>query len=93
MVKISKKFDNISWDYIQKTTQKQPKIELSAAMKTLEILKFGNYNSDINETWPRYVPPEHLPYTKKMRVSMIGWVGGASKKLPKNAIKLTKSRL
>ena len=44
--------------YVQKTTQK-PKIILSAGMKTFDISKHGN-KSDINETWPRSVPPEHL---------------------------------
>ena len=50
--------------YVQKTAQKQPKIVLSAGMKTFEISKLENYKSDINETWPRYVSPEHLSYTK-----------------------------
>ena len=60
LVKISNKFDDISGVYVQKTTQKQPKIVLSAGMRTFEISKLENYKSDINETWPRYVPPEHL---------------------------------
>ena len=37
LTKIPNKFDHISGDYIQKTTQKQPKIKLSATMKTFEI--------------------------------------------------------
>ena len=60
LVKISNKFDHISVSYVQKTTQKQPKIALSAGMKTFEISKLENYKSDINETCPRYVSPEHL---------------------------------
>ena len=64
LVKISNKFDNISVTYVQKTDQKQPKIVLSAGMKTFQISKLENYKSDINETWPRYVSPEHLSYTK-----------------------------
>ena len=60
LVKTSNKFDLISVGYVQKIAQKQPKIELSANMKTFEILKLKNYKSDINETWPRYAPPEHL---------------------------------
>ena len=57
LVKISNKFDHISVGYVQKTAQKQPKIVLSAGMKTFEISKLGNYKSNINETWPRYVSP------------------------------------
>ena len=64
LVKISNKFDHISVGYVQKTAQKQPKIVLSAGMKTFEISKLENYKSDINETWPRYVSPEHLSYSK-----------------------------
>ena len=60
LVKISNKFDHISVGYIQKTAQKQPKIVLSAGMKTFEISKLKNYKSGINETWPRYVLLEHL---------------------------------
>ena len=43
LVKISNKFDHISVGYIQKTAQKQPKIVLSAGMKTFEISKLENY--------------------------------------------------
>ena len=64
LIKISNKFDHISVGCVQKTVQKQPKIVLSAGMKTFEISKLENYKSDINETWPRYVSPEHLSYTK-----------------------------
>ena len=60
LVKISNTFDYISMGYVQKTSQKQPKIVLSANMKTFEIWKLENYKSDVNETWPRYVSPEHL---------------------------------
>ena len=60
LVKMSNKFDHISVGYVQKTAEKQPKIVLSAGMKTFEILKLKNYKSDINETWPRYASPEHL---------------------------------
>ena len=63
LVKISNKFDHISVGYVQKTTQKQPKIVLSASIKTFEISKLENYISDINETWPRYASPKHLSYT------------------------------
>ena len=49
LVKISNKFDHISVGYV--TTQKQPKLVLSAGMETLEISKLENYKlSDINET-------------------------------------------
>ena len=60
LVKISNKFDNISVGHVQKTTQKQPKIVLSAGIKTFEILKLENYKSDINEIWPRYISPKRL---------------------------------
>ena len=61
LVKTSSKFDHISVGYVQKTSQKQPKIILSVGMKTFEISKVENYNlSDINETWSIFVPPEHL---------------------------------
>ena len=60
LVKISNKFDHISVGYVQKTAQKQPKIVLSAGMKTSEISKLNNNKLDINETWLRYVSPEHL---------------------------------
>ena len=60
LVKISNTFDYISVGYVQKTAQKQPKIVLSANMKTFEIWKLENYKSDVNETWLRYVSPEHL---------------------------------
>ena len=61
-------------------------------MKIFETWKFEKYNSDINKTWPRYVPPEYLHIPKNEGVN--DWVGGgASKKQSKNAIKLTKSRL
>ena len=60
LVKTSNEFDHISMGYIQKTDQKQPKIVLSAGMKTFEISKLVNCKSDINETCPRHAPPEHL---------------------------------
>ena len=50
------------------TSKKSPrstKIVLYAGMKTFEISKLQNYKSYINETWRRYVSPEHLQYTKK----------------------------
>ena len=59
-VKISNKFDHISVGYVQKTAQKQPKIVLSAGMKSFETSKLKNYKSDINESWPRYVSLEYL---------------------------------
>ena len=51
LVQISHKYDHISVGYVQKTAQKQPKIVLTAGMKTFEISKLENYKlSDINET-------------------------------------------
>ena len=78
LVKISNKFDLISVGYVQKTAQKQPKIILSAGMKTSEVSKLENYKSGINETCPRYLSPEHLQYTKTS---------------PENVMKLRESRL
>ena len=60
LVKVSNKFDQISVGYVQNTAQKQPKLVLSAGMKTCEISKLENYESEINETWPIYVPLKHL---------------------------------
>ena len=60
LAKILNKFDHISAGYIQKTTWMQPKIVFSAGMKTSEISKLEVYKSDINESWPRYISPEHI---------------------------------
>ena len=60
IVKISKEFDHISMGYVQKTDQKQPKIVLSALTKTFEISKLVNYKLNVNETCPRYAPPDQL---------------------------------
>ena len=59
-VKIPNEFDRILVGYVQKTDQKQTKIVLSAGMKTFEISILVNCKSDVNETCPRYAPPEHL---------------------------------
>ena len=59
-VKIPNEFDRILVGYVQKTDQKQSKIVLSAGMKTFEISILVNCKSDVNETCPRYAPPEHL---------------------------------
>ena len=59
-VKIPNEFDSILVGYVQKTDQKQTKIVLSAGMKTFEISILVNCKSDVNETCPRYAPPEHL---------------------------------
>ena len=64
LIKISSKFGHISVGYVQKTAHKEPKIVLSAGMKTCEISKLKNYKSSINETCPGYISPEHLSYTK-----------------------------
>ena len=59
-LKMQNELDHISVGYFQKTDQKQTKIVLSADMRTFEISKLVNCKSDINETCPRYAPPEHL---------------------------------
>ena len=46
LVKMSNKFDHISLSYIQKIAKKQPKIVLSAGMKTFEISRLENYKYD-----------------------------------------------
>ena len=43
LVEISDKFDHISVGYVQKPAQNQPKIVLSAGMKTFEISELENY--------------------------------------------------
>ena len=58
LVKLLNKFKPISAGYVQKTTQKQPKIVLCAGIKTFKISKLESYKSDINESWPRYVSPK-----------------------------------
>ena len=84
---ISNKFDHISVCYIQKTAQKQPKIVLSVGMKTCEISKLENYKSDINETWCRYVLPEHLHIPKHEVVNK--WVGGGcNQKATRNCLEI-----
>ena len=42
LAEVSREFDHISMGYVQKTAQKQPKIVLSAGMKTFEISKLEN---------------------------------------------------
>ena len=43
LVKMSNKFDHISVGYVQKTAHKEPKIVLSAGIKTFEISRLVNY--------------------------------------------------
>ena len=43
LAEISNESDHISVGYDQKAAQKQPKIVLSAGMKTFEISKLENY--------------------------------------------------
>ena len=43
LVEISNKSDHISVGYVEKTTQKQPKIVLSAGLKLFEISKLETY--------------------------------------------------
>ena len=42
-------------------------------MKTFEFLKLRNFKADINETWSRYVPPQHLSLAKNEGVNE--WAG------------------
>ena len=41
-------FDHISGGYVQKTTQKQPKMVLSAGKKTFQRWKLEKYKSDVS---------------------------------------------
>ena len=49
--------DNISKSSGQKTTQKQPKMTVSAATQLFENLKLENYRSNIKKTFPVCVQP------------------------------------
>ena len=69
LVKISNEFDHISVGYVQKTDQKQPKIVLSAGMKTFEISKLVNCKSDVNETCPRGAAKKTPENAMKLRES------------------------
>ena len=60
LVKTLNEFDHIWLGYIQKTNQKHPKIVLTAGMETFEISKLVDCKLDVNETCPRYGPPENL---------------------------------
>ena len=64
LVKISNKIENVLGSSDQKSTQKPPKMTVSASTKTFENLKLEKYRSHINKTWPVCVPPEHLPFTE-----------------------------
>ena len=55
LAQISKESDRIWGSYGQKTTQKQPKIQLYAATKTFESLQLGNHKCFANETYHDYV--------------------------------------
>ena len=79
LIKISNKFEHISVGYVSKELPRSS-LNLYALLKIFEFSKLENYKSDINETWPRYVPSGYLNITK-MRVSMNGRVeGGAQTK-------------
>ena len=57
LVKISNKYDHFSGFMSKKLPRSSLKLYLLLVWKHL---KFQNYKSDINETWPRYVPAEYL---------------------------------
>ena len=56
LVNFSNKIDNILESSGQKTTQKQPKMTVSARTKIFENLKLENHRSNINKTYPICVP-------------------------------------
>ena len=72
--KFQKSLTAFKGSYGQKNTQKQPEMVFSAATKSFEIWKLGNYKWDINEPSPRNVPSEYLSNTKNEGVNE--WVGG-----------------
>ena len=49
----------------ENTTTKQPEMVLSTAKRTFETSKLQNCISDVNETWSRYEPPQHLSFAQK----------------------------
>ena len=57
LLKILNKIDIILGSTGQKTTQKQPKMTVSAGKKTFENLRLENYRFDIAKTYSLYVPP------------------------------------
>ena len=72
LVKIRNKFDHISVSSVQETAQKQPKIVLSAGVKTFEISKLENYKNKWNlaQICIIWTPLIH----QNMRVSIYGRV-------------------
>ena len=72
----------------RETIQNRPRIILSTS-KTFNISKLGNYKSDTHETWPSYVPPQHLFLSRNEAVNPLAG-GGAYKEPLKLATKLTK---
>ena len=71
--KFPKNLTAFKGSYDQKTTYKEPEMVLSAATKSFEIWKLGNYKWDINEPSPRNVPSEYFSNTKKWGYK---WMGG-----------------
>ena len=69
LVEISNHFDHFLEVYVKKITKEELKMVLSAAMKTFKNWKFRNYISGVNETWPRYLPPQQLSYIKNESVN------------------------
>ena len=79
------------WVTYKKPPRSSLKLYLLLVWKHLRTTKLKNYKSDINGTWPRYVPPDIY---QNMRVSMNGQMGvSATKKPPENAMKLKESWL
>ena len=61
--------------YVKKTTHKQPKIVLSAGLKTFELSKLENYKSDINvKVGPDTYHPNTINILKHEGVNK--WAGG-----------------
>ena len=65
LFKVPNQVPCISGGYVQKTSQKQPEMVLFAAKRTFQISKLQNYTSHVNETWSRYVPPQHISFAHK----------------------------
>ena len=49
----------------ENTTTKQPEMVLSTAKRTFEISKLQNYMFNVNETWPKYMPPQRRSFAHK----------------------------
>ena len=80
------------WVTSKKPTRSSLKLCFWLVWKHIKFQNLWTANRDVNETYSRYAPPEHLWYIKneKIRVQMNGWMGVQRKKAPENVMKLRK---